>query len=89
MKISPDLKLGDHGVIRSPLCNGHEDGNYRNWRFFLASLDWHGRSAALAGGQDVEDTAAQCRQRKQRRAPHQSHPRIGRRHHAQVDHRRQ
>ena len=30
MQISPDLKLGDHGVIRSPLRNGHEDGNSRN-----------------------------------------------------------
>ena len=30
MQISRDLKLGDHGVIRSPLRNGHEDGNGRN-----------------------------------------------------------
>ena len=30
MQISHDLKLGDHGVIRSPLRNGHEDGNGRN-----------------------------------------------------------
>ena len=30
MQISRDLKLGDHGVIRIPLRNGHEDGKWQN-----------------------------------------------------------